>query len=612
MSVKILPIADPKSARRYALKALRSHPRLLAGAIGMNAAAAATALVGPRLLGDLVQTVVAGTTVAHVTGIALALLAFVVLEALLIRGATVQGGKLSQAVLAEVREEFVERVLAVPLSTAEAAGSGDLISRASRDIDSMGRAAQYALPAIVTAVLTVSLTVVGMLVASPGLALVMLVAVPPVVLATRWYVRRSTAAYLAYNAAAADVTEQLAASTAGAATIEALGLQDRRIEAGDASVKGTYDADIGTLRLRTVFLPSVEFGYRLPTIAALLLGSYFYVNDWADLGVVTAVVLYTQQIAQPLAQARDWLYTVQTSLVSLARLIGVAEVPPDREVRAHADGERAPDGERNLVVDKVTFAYDDGPDVLHGVDLTVRQGERLAIVGSSGAGKSTLGRLMAGIHRPGSGSVRLGGTSLIELPLDELRGRVALVSHEQYVLGGTLRENLELAARPGSAPDDEAIWAALDAVDAKEWVKALPEGLDTVVGAGGTGLSPAQSQQLAIARLVIADPEVLVLDEATSVLDPTSARHLERSLNALVAGRTVIAIAHRLHTAFDADRVAVVEDGRVVELGSHAELIETGGAYARLWSSWHGTPADGQELAGKARDADSSLYPGSR
>ncbi|MFC4851896.1 ABC transporter ATP-binding protein [Actinophytocola glycyrrhizae] len=607
MSAKILPISDPKSTRRYALKALRSHPRLLVSAIGMNAAAAATALVGPRLLGDLVQTVVSGTTVTHVTGIAIALLAFVVLEALLIRGATVQGGKLSQAVLAEVREEFIERVLAVPLSTAEAAGSGDLISRASRDIDSMGRAAQYALPAIVTAVLTVSLTVVGMLVASPGLSLVMLVAVPPVVLATRWYMRRSTAAYLAYSAAAADVTEQLSASTSGAATIEALGLQERRIEAGDASVKGTYDADIGTLRLRTVFQPSVEFGYRLPTIAALLLGSYFYVNGWASLGVVTAVVLYTQQIAQPLAQARDWLYTVQTSLVSLARLIGVAEVPPDREVRAHAGGEQAPDGERNLSVDKVTFAYDDGPDVLHDINLTVKQGERLAIVGSSGAGKSTLGRLMAGIHSPRSGSVKLGGTPLIELPLDQLRSRVALVSHEQYVLGGTLRENLELAARAGSA-SDETIWSALDAVVAKEWVKALPDGLDTVVGAGGTSLSPVQSQQLAIARLVVADPDVLVLDEATSVLDPTSARHLERSLNALVAGRTVIAIAHRLHTAFDAHRVAVVEDGRVVELGSHAELIETGGAYARLWSSWHGASPDGRELARKAHDADSSLH----
>lgn len=612
MSVKILPISDPKSARGYALVALRRHPRLLVSAIGLNAAAAATALVGPRLLGDLVQTVVSGTTVTHVTGIALALLAFVVLEALLIRGATVQGGKLSQAVLAEVREEFIERVLAVPLSTAEAAGSGDLISRASRDIDSMGRAAQYALPALVTAVLTVSLTIVGMFVASPGLSLVMLVAVPPVVLATRWYVRRSTAAYLAYNAAAAEVTEQLSASTAGAATIEALGLQQRRIEAGDASVKGTYDADIGTLRLRTVFLPSVEFGYRLPTIAALLLGSYFYANGWASLGVVTAVVLYTQQISQPLAQARDWLYTVQTSLVSLARLIGVAEVPPDRRIGAHLEDEHEAGGERNLSVDKVTFAYQDGPDVLHDIDLTVKQGERLAIVGSSGAGKSTLGRLIAGIHSPRSGSVKLGGTPLIELPLDQLRSRVALVSHEQYVLGGTLRENLELAARPGSALDDEAIWSALDAVDAKEWAQALPDGLATVVGAGGTSLSPAQSQQLAIARLVIADPEVLVLDEATSVLDPTSARHLERSLNALVAGRTVIAIAHRLHTAFDADRVAVVEDGRVVELGSHAELIETGGAYARLWSSWHGTPVDGQGLAGKAHDADSALYPRSR
>jgi ABC-type multidrug transport system fused ATPase/permease subunit len=221
--------------------------------------------------------------------------------------------------------------------------------------------------------------------------------------------------------------------------------------------------------------------------------------------------------------------------------------------------------------------------VLHGISLTVRPGERIAIVGPSGAGKSTLGRLLAGIHAPGSGSVTVGGAPLHGLPLPALRRHVALVTQEHHVFMGTLRENVALA-RP-SATDDE-IRAALVAVDAWGWAASLPSILDTGVGSGALPLTPAQAQQLALARLVIADPHTLVLDEATSLIDPRTARTLEGSMNALLDGRTVVAIAHRLHTAHDADRIAVVIDGEIVELGSHHELVEQDGEYAALWHAW--------------------------
>ena len=210
------------------------------------------------------------------------------------------------------------------------------------------------------------------------------------------------------------------------------------------------------------------------------------------------------------------------------------------------------------------------------------------MVGPSGAGKSTLGRLLAGVNPPRTGSVTVGGVSLVDLPLGELRGHVVLVTQEQHVFAGSLRDNLTLA-RPGAG--DPALWDALAAVDALDWVEALPQGLDTVVGAGGHALSAAQAQQVALARLVLADPHTLVLDEATSLLDPKAARHLERSLSAVLAGRTVVAIAHRLQTASDADRVAVVEDGRVTELGTHADLVAADGPYATLWHRWRNEPA---------------------
>jgi ATP-binding cassette subfamily C protein len=248
--------------------------------------------------------------------------------------------------------------------------------------------------------------------------------------------------------------------------------------------------------------------------------------------------------------------------------------------RSEASGQR---GQR-IVVRGARFSYADGQDVLHGIDLEVRPGERLAIVGPSGAGKSTLARLLAGIDAPRDGVVSVGGCPVTDLDPAERRRRIALVTQEHHVFIGSLRDNLAFAA-PGAS--DDQMLAALAAVGA-DWYAALPHGLDTELGDGARELGAADAQQLALARLVLADPHTLILDEATASLDPTTARRTERALAAVVTGRTVIAIAHRLNAAHDADRVAVLEDGRITELGSHDDLVRADGAYAALWRSWHG------------------------
>ena len=577
---EILPVANSADVRRYARRLARRYPRDLWVSLSLHALAAVSGLVAPRLIGALVEEVDQGTTTQHIDTIVIVVGVFLLAQTLLTRWARYQSFKLGEKVLADLREDFVENSLDLPVGTVERAGTGDLLTRTSRDVEALGWSVRFAVPETIIAAVTAVFTIAAVLLVGVWVLVPLLLGVPVLWLGTRWYLARAKAGYLRENASYAEINATLAETVEGARTVEALQLGERRRRQMDGDIRESYLAERYTLYLRTVWFPVVEIGYLIPTVATLLFGGWLYSQGRVSLGAVTAATLYVQQLIDPVDRLISWLDEFQVGGASLARLLGVAQVPDDREVTG-----REPEHDE-IRADEVRFSYLDGRDVLHGVDLDLQPGERLAMVGPSGAGKSTLGRLLAGIHPPRTGSVTVGEVGLTELPLDDLRGHVALVTQEHHVFVGTLRDNLALAV--DEAATDEQLREALEAVDAWEWVEALPEGLDTVVGSGGHRLTDAQAQQLALARLVLADPHTLVLDEATSLIDPRSARHLERSLGAVLAGRTVIAIAHRLHTAHDADRVAVVEDGVISEIGSHDDLVDSDGSYAALWDSWHG------------------------
>ncbi|MFG2811765.1 ABC transporter ATP-binding protein [Streptomyces sp. NPDC048410] len=574
-----LPIGAAATVRDYVAELFRRHRRAFLLLIAVNTIAVIASMVGPYLLGGLVERVADRAPDPHLgLTIGLFLLALVV-QALFTLQVRLRGAMLGERMLADLREDFLIRSVRLPPGVLERAGTGDLLSRITTDIDRLSNAMREAVPELAIGVVWALLLLGGLVVTAPPLAAAILLAVPVLVAGCRWYFKRAPSGYRSESAGYAAVAAALAETVDAGRTIEAHRLGARRIALSDERIAQWTAWERYTLWLRSVLFPVISAVHVIVLGSVLMVGGVLVLRGWMDVGQLTTGALIAQMLVDPVNLILRWYDEVQVAQVSLARLVGVRDIEPDA-----GDASLVPDG-RDVDADRVHFGYREGVDVLRAVSLRVAPGTRLALVGPSGAGKSTLGRLLAGVYAPRTGHVTLGGAELSGMAAERVRAHVALVNQEHHVFVGSLRDNLLLARTEAR---DAELWAALGAVDADTWARALDSGLDTEVGSGGLPLTPAQAQQIALARLVLADPHTLVLDEATSLLDPRAARHLERSLSRVLDGRTVIAIAHRLHTAHDADVIAVVQNGRISELGSHDDLVAADGAYAALWRSWHG------------------------
>jgi ATP-binding cassette, subfamily B, bacterial len=583
----VIETLPPGALRRHVLGLLRPYRGRLALAALAVVLSTAVTVAGPLLIAYGIDQGIGEGDRDALRRAVLVFLALALVKPVLECARVLLGAQVAERFLGALRVAAFEHLNRLPLAFFESERSGVLVSRLTADVQSLTLFVRQVFVEVTAAILLLAATAVTLVVLSPPLAAVCLVAVPILGLATAYFHRHSRPAYSAIRDRVAETMSSLQEGLTGMRVVQSFNREQaifhRYLRPSWALVDAWRQAAFVNVR----FFPSIVLAQIVTTVAVLLAGGALYERDLVTAGIIAAFIVYAYSIFDPVLILGDWLDELQSGRAALTKIVALLETPV--AVAEKQDAVDLPE-EGALEADRLEFEYQPGLPVLHGIDLRIEPGEHLALVGATGAGKSTLAKLLARLYDPVGGGVRFGGVDLRNAGLESLRSTIALVPQEGHLFSGTILDNIRLA-RPDATEADAA--RALDHIGARERFNALPGGLQTEVQTRGLRLSAGERQLVGLARVALANPAVMVLDEATSSLDPGTEAVVERALGILTEGRTVITIAHRLTTAARADRIAVLRSGRLVQIGSHEELLAQDGDYAAMWRAWEaGAPGE--------------------
>jgi ATP-binding cassette, subfamily B, bacterial len=572
--------ASARTVWRHSRELLRPmRKRYVAAAVAVVISTLIT-LAGPALVRYAVDAGIKKHSYGPLDKAALIFLGLALLKPFVVRAQTLFAASAGERFLDALRNATFEKLQALPLGFFEQERAGVLVSRLTSDVQSLTELVREALIEVIGSALQIVLTITALLILSPRLAAVSLIALP-ILVGSSWSFHHS--AGRVYHAIRDRVAETLTAvqeGLAGVRVVQAFRREKRTLERyrprSQAQVSAWRRASFVNIRLFAL-LPAAQ---AVALIGVLLVAASMYRHGSISIGTITAFVLYLVQLFDPIGRFTEWLGDFRQGLAALAKIVGLLEAP-SAIVEGPSPVELPREGV--LVLDRVTFGYDSSRPVVRDVSLELTPGEHVALVGATGAGKSTLAKLLTRQYDPQQGRITLAGVDLRDAALDSLRSRIVMLPQEGHLFSGTIADNIRVAHPDAS---DDEVHAALNRIGALDRFESLPNGLATDVQTRGLRLSAGERQLVGIARVALAVPTVIVLDEATSSLDPGTEMLVERALAAVAEGRTVVTIAHRLSTAERADRVVVMEHGRVVEVASHDKLVEHGDRYARLWASW--------------------------
>ena len=535
-------------------------------------------IAAPLLLAYAIDSGVRKHDFGPVNRAALIYLGLALVRPLLERLIVLSSARAGERFLGDLRVAAYDHLQDLSMPFFESERAGVLVSRLTADVQSLTTFVRQVLVEVVGNLLLLVVTLIVLVVLSPVLAAVVFVSLPILVVSSASYRKRSQPTFLALRDRVADVMTSLQEGLTGIRVVQSFGREREHEQAyrvhSWSLVRAWRAASLVNMR----FFPAISLAQAVSTAAVLATGGYLYWHGRVTICTVAAVALYLTSLFEPVGRLGDWYSELQSGRAALTKIVQLLETPVSVE-----PGTRALPHSGELVVDAAHFSYASGPPAVDGVTMAITQGEHLALVGATGAGKSTLAKLLTRQYDPLSGSVRFGGIDLRDATSESLRERIVFLPQEGHLFAGSIAENVRLA-RPGASAEE--VEAALARIGARERFSSLPEGIHTDVQTRGLRLSSGERQLIALARAALVEPAVIVLDEATSSLDPGTERDVERAIAAVSEDRTVITIAHRLSTAERADRVALLEHGRLVELASHDELVAQGARYAALWASW--------------------------